>query len=269
VRLQALGQAGFVLEGEHISLAIDPYLSDAIAQGGTELGRRFVRRFPPPLSPDGLAEVEVVLITHAHDDHCDPETLVPLSMASTAVRFVGPEPVLTVLRMNGINESRLIRAQVGQPLSLGPGCYATPIPAAHYSFDLDGDGEPAYVGYIIEIDGIVCYHSGDTILFDELDDFLADQTVHIVLLPVNGRDEGREELGIIGNLEPREAFELAGKIGAQLIIPTHNDLFDINRRDIHDVYEAWEKSMPSIPMVWLPPGGEFYWDVEPPPRSSE
>ena len=75
--LWSLGQAGFILKGGSTVVCIDPYLSDAIArQGGP------ARRFPPPLDPAALTNVQWVFTTHEHEDHTDAETLAPLCSAS-------------------------------------------------------------------------------------------------------------------------------------------------------------------------------------------
>lgn len=257
VRIRALGQAGFLFEGDSVSLAVDPYLSFAIERNGTDLGRRFIRRFPPPIAPAQLSHVAGVLITHAHDDHCDPETIGLLAATAPHVRYFGPSPVLSTLRAQDIPEERLVRVRSMIPIEVGPNCTITPLPSAHYGFDTDSDGEPAYLGYIVELDGTVCYHSGDTVLYDGLSEVLGAMQIDVALLPVNGRDAQREALGITGNLEPEEAFGLAREIGATVLIPMHNDLFDINRRDSEVVESAWRRVAPELQLVVLPPGGEM------------
>src|SRR5262245_39201748 len=65
-----LGQAGYILRASQMTVAIDPYLTDSAAAKAPE----FTRLFPPPIAPEEL-RVDVVLITHAHLDHLDPETI--------------------------------------------------------------------------------------------------------------------------------------------------------------------------------------------------
>ena len=70
---------------------VDPYLSDYVERvEGPEL-RRLI---PAPFAPDTVRDADWVLITHAHIDHCDPLTAVPIAKASPQSRFLGPEPVL-------------------------------------------------------------------------------------------------------------------------------------------------------------------------------
>jgi L-ascorbate metabolism protein UlaG (beta-lactamase superfamily) len=52
----------------------------------------------------------------------------------------------------------------------------------------------------------------------------------VVLLPINGRNVLRERLlNIVGNMDEREAAELAHAVGASVIVPMHWDMFALNR----------------------------------------
>ena len=57
---------------------------------------------------------------------------------------------------------------------------------------------------------------------------LRGQRIDVALLPVNGRDAEREAAGIVGNMNAREAVELADQIGATTLVPMHWDLFEGN-----------------------------------------
>jgi L-ascorbate 6-phosphate lactonase len=45
---------------------------------------------------------------------------------------------------------------------------------------------------------------------------------------VNGRDFYREKLGLVGNMDAREAVQFAVEIGARVLVPMHWDLFTAN-----------------------------------------
>ncbi|MBI3970889.1 MAG: hypothetical protein HY332_06330 [Chloroflexi bacterium] len=47
----------------------------------------------------------------------------------------------------------------------------------------------------------------------------------MALIPINGRDWFREQRQIIGNTDYREAADLGHAIGADVIVPTHFDMF--------------------------------------------
>ena len=53
----------------------DPYLSNSCESLGQEAGFDMQRRFPPPLTPAQLVGVDLIVLTHSHQDHLDPQTL--------------------------------------------------------------------------------------------------------------------------------------------------------------------------------------------------
>ena len=83
-----LGQAGFWIEtGEH-RILIDPYLSDSLAKKSAGRKHPHKRMMPPPVDVAALPQPDIVLVTHAHTDHLDPETLAPLFARFPDLPFV-------------------------------------------------------------------------------------------------------------------------------------------------------------------------------------
>jgi L-ascorbate metabolism protein UlaG (beta-lactamase superfamily) len=85
------------------------------------------------------------------------------------------------------------------------------------------------MGYLIQCNGVTLYHAGDTLVTPELLAALAGVSLDLALLPINGRDYFREEQGLIGNLWPGEAVQLAQRLAPRVLIGMHNDLFAGNR----------------------------------------
>src|SRR5918997_6010792 len=80
-----LGQVGVAIKGPEGVLYVDPYLTDSDGEGGS-----LERTFPPPVAPAEVTNASVVLLTHDHIDHTDPDTLLPMAEASSGVRFIAP-----------------------------------------------------------------------------------------------------------------------------------------------------------------------------------
>lgn len=222
----ALGQVGYRLQFGPTVLYIDPYLSDYVEEvEGPELRRLF----PLPCAPESVRDAAWILLTHAHIDHCDPHTIGPLAEASPSCRFLGPAPVLDVLRQQGIAEGRLQLAPEGTWLQLDEAVKVTAVPAVHPTVERDGQGRVQSVGYVLEYERRRIYHAGDTSIADELIRALkALAPIDIAFIPVNERNYFRDRRGIIGNMTIREAFGLAGEIGASVLVPTHFDMFEPN-----------------------------------------
>lgn len=249
--LWSLGQAGFVLKGGETIAYIDPYLS-----GDVEAEGRPGRRFPAPLQPSAIRHAQVVFATHEHLDHTDADTVGPLMAASPQAVLVASPQGRQIALDADVPAERIIVPALGERTELG-GLAFTATPAAHYSFEVDEAGRSRWMGFVIELNGVKVYHAGDTIIFPELLDAVRGMRPDIALLPFNGRDHYRERRGIIGNLLPGEAVELALEIGAKVLIGIHNDLFAGNRVNTGALFDELDRRAPFQRCHILQPG-ELY-----------
>lgn len=190
--------------------------------------------------PSEVSDADYVLITHAHMDHCDLATLIPLSLASRQCRFVCPNEVAKLLVGGGIDRGRLIVACDGW-IELGPQARVIPVPAAHPHIETDDEGYLRYVGYVMEYEGRKLYHGGDGSPDDRVFDRLNRLgSIDVAFIPVNERNFYREKRGIVGNMSVREAFQMAADIGVKILVPTHWDMFAPNsvyREELNLLYE--------------------------------
>lgn len=232
VRLYWLGQAGFIIATDRFRILIDPYLSDSLAE--KYRGKRFEhdRMMPAPIGSSDIGPVDLVLVTHHHTDHMDPETLMPIAAANPDCRFVVPRASIEAAQERiGVGPERLIAVDAGEPVGPLPGLAVIAIRAAHETLERSAEGWHKFLGYVVEIEGVRLYHSGDTIPFDGLADEVAPFAVDLALLPVNGRRADLTAAGIAGNLTLDEACELAERIGAPDMIAHHYGLFAFNTED--------------------------------------
>lgn len=222
VGVTPLGQAGFRLCFGEVTLYIDPYLSNQVEIAE---GPDFRRKVPIWKPADQVDDADWILITHIHGDHCDLDTLIPMSLASKNARFVGTANVRSLLRANGIRDTRIVPA-ADNWLSLGPELRIRPMPAAHPEIEIDEQGDWCCVGYLFDYRGKRIYHSGDTSLNATIIESVKAYTpIDVAFLPVNERNHYRDARGIIGNMSIREAFEFASELGVELLVPMHWDMF--------------------------------------------
>jgi L-ascorbate metabolism protein UlaG (beta-lactamase superfamily) len=218
-----LGQAGFVMRADGVTVLVDAYLSDR--------PDRLVR---PPVDPGTLTDVDLILCTHEHLDHLDVPTVAAVAAASPRARVVVPAPVTD--QVAGVPADRVVGAVAHQPLA-GLPVPVVPVPARHgvdvadaYTFgeELSG-GQIRYLGYVVELGGVRVYHAGDTTWWPGQEQVVRDLGVQVALLPINGRDPVREADNVVGNLDHREAALLAAAAGVDLLVPMHWDMFAGNR----------------------------------------
>lgn len=145
-------------------------------ESGTD--RVYVDVFDGILSGDEPAG-DLVLSTHDHWDHFDPEAITALAAAdATAVVHEASDTAEV-----GVDDVRQVRA--GESLAVD-GIDVSTVPA-HNLVRMREPGEPFHpqgegVGYVLEMDGTSVYHAGDT----EPLDHMADVDVDVMLLPIGG-----------------------------------------------------------------------------------
>ncbi len=228
-----LGQAGVLMRSRAGLLAIDPYLSDSLA--AKYHGARFphVRMMPPPIAPEQLTGLNAVFCTHSHTDHMDPGTLGSMAKVNPGCRFVVPLSGRAAAEERGVPPERVITADAGESGTAGAVCWHA-VASAHEQVETDAAGRHMFLGYVIELDGLRIYHSGDCVPYPGLDAELARHQVDVAILPVNGRDMQRSAAGIPGNFTFAEAVALCRHAGIDAMLACHFGMFDFNT-----VSEVW------------------------------
>ena len=245
-----LGQEGFVIGSKGSFLAVDPYLSDYVDQNCCQFVQ-WRRNYPAPIAPEDLNMLCGILCTHSHFDHADPWTLPQLVKANPTAKLVVPAPEVARIAAYGIERAQIIPAVAGQSLVLGD-FTVTPIPAAHEELHTDPAGQYYELSYVIDDGKTRVFHGGDMCLYDGLEEWL--RNIDVAILPINGRDAERNANDIIGNMNCEEAVLLAKNIKADLLIPVHHDLYEVNKADPLEFVKAVEKNNPMQSYRFFTPG---------------
>lgn len=177
-----------------------------------------------PLCGRDLKTVDLVLASHKHSDHLDPETLGELLAASPNALLVLPASLLDHALAIGLPAHRLQGTDAGKVCERA-GFHVRAIPSAHEQIDRDDQGRHLYLGYVIETEGLRLYHSGDSLAYDGLAGALGAGPFDVLFLPVNGRDPAR---GVPGNMSAAEAVELARSVRTRYLVPHHYEMFTFN-----------------------------------------
>ncbi len=218
-----LGQSGFLLKSESVSLLIDPYLSEHLTAKYHGTPREHVRMTRAPIRGHELRPVDIVVTSHKHSDHFDPGTLPGLLAASPAAPLVVPRSLLGHAESLALDPSRLVGLSAHETWQR-PGIQVRAIPSAHEALESDEHGDPLYLGFVIDLDGLRFYHSGDTLAYDGLAEAIGSG-VDVMFLPINGRDPAR---GVPGNMTAAEAVDLANRVRPRFVVPHHYEMFTFN-----------------------------------------
>jgi L-ascorbate 6-phosphate lactonase len=200
VELSWLGQAGFVARGSATTVAFDPYLSELCRSTfGLE------RRTPAPVAPAEIG-ADVVLVSHWHEDHLDLDSA--HEFVSAGGVYIAPPSCIFRLSGKGIDASALVPIVAGQSIEFAD-VSVTAVPAVH---QVPGALTEDAVGYLLEIDGVRIYHSGDT-QYDRTMLAAGDRgAVDVALVCSNGSG---------GNMNVWEAALLAAQLRPELVVPMH------------------------------------------------
>jgi len=178
VEITWLKHDAFLLKGEGVVVAIDPYELRSVPE-----------------------KADLVLVTHDHFDHCDPNS----------VRLVAKPDAVIVAPQNAASKlGKNVRVvKVGDVLT-EKGVTVKVVPAYNVRPERQKFHPKNYggVGYLITLAGKTIYHTGDTDLIPEMDNL---GQVDIALLPVSGTYV----------MDAQEAAEAVKRIKPTHVIPMH------------------------------------------------
>lgn len=207
-----------MLEADGLTIMIDPYLSDSVEKINPQNYRRVpVNRSFFKLQPD------VMIFTHSHLDHYDPETVGHFLTADTAVTVLAPTSVWhEVRKMGGKNNFILFDRHTEWTEK---GLTFTAVKACH--------SDPYAIGVVIDDGEKKYYITGDTLYNSEIFEDVPDN-IYALFLPVNG---------VGNNMNLCDAARFAERIKAEKVVPIHIGLFDEIRGED---FSAGNKVIPEI-----------------------
>ncbi len=203
MKITWLGQAGLLFETEHHTVMVDPYLSDSVGAVNPKNHRRVaVDASVFDIHPD------IMIFTHNHLDHYDPETVSHFLTSETEITVLAPVSVWNEVRKIG-GANNYVCFNRCTEWTVDDLCFCA-VKAEHSDPDAIG-----VVIYDLE-DGKIYYITGDTLcnrtIFADLPDH-----IDVVFLPVNG---------VGNNMNMTDATRFASAIGAKYAVPLHWGLFD-------------------------------------------
>ncbi|SRR5581483_4107883 len=240
-----LGQSGFVIKYRRAILYVDPFLSESDKE----------RLTPALFRGEDVKDAGLVLSTHAHRGHLDPDTVPGILASSPQAKLVIPKSAAEHAHRIGIDYHRMVTTNADLRVEyLDDRIYA--VPSAHEQLDWTPLGGYPYLGYLIRFGRYTIYHAGDCVPYNGLADRLRPYTVTLALLPISGRRPGRR-----GNFDIAEAAQLAEEIGAEWLVPMHYDMFPSNAVDVNRFIEHMLGHRPAQRFKVFEPGE--CWAVPP------
>jgi L-ascorbate 6-phosphate lactonase len=242
-----LGQLSFTVKLGDLNIYFDPFLSDLPG-----------RNFPSLLKPEEIVDADLIFGSHDHNDHIDRAVWHQLSLSSPKAKFVIPRALEDSLSYDlEIPHERFISLNDGMSV-VDQGIKITGLAAAHEFLDQDPvTGLYPHLGYIVEGNGCVIYHSGDTCIYEGLYSKLKKwKKIDVMFIPINGRDAKRYKDNCIGNMTYQEAVDLAGSIKPGLVVPSHYEMISSNSENPQLFADYLEVKYPGV-NYWIGEHGEM------------
>lgn len=201
MKITFLGQAGLLFEKNGRKIMIDPYFSDSVGKKNPKKHRRV-----PVDDRFFHADPDVIIFTHNHLDHYDPETAEKLITKDTSITVLAPSSVWNEVRKIGGENNYVLFDRYFQWTEYGFRFSA--VKAAH--------SDSFAIGVIIDDGQKKYYITGDTLYSTEIFGDLPND-IDVVFLPCNG---------VGNNMNMTDAARFARDIGAKIAVPVHTGLFD-------------------------------------------
>ena len=208
-----LGMAGALVNSRGTIVLIDPLIT-AVNSGGqskSESGYRF--KIPLPVEAVDVPRADVVMYTHADNDHFGKMTAKTLAEKTDCI-FIAPPPVRKILKELGVEGDRIITARDFESIPAG----ATEIvvtPALHDWQEENPWRRGDCCGYLIRTPDGSIWHPGDTRLIEELQEVKDVDVLFFDVAAVNA------------HLGPAGSAKLAETSGAKIMIAYHYGTFDL------------------------------------------
>ena len=218
MKITYLGQAGFLFEKDGFKIMIDPYLSNSVEAINPKNYRRVaVDESLFDIKPD------VMVFTHNHLDHYDPETVSHYITGDSSVLVLSPKSVWDDVRKIGGNNN-YVQFNRHSEWTVN-GIRFTAVKAEH------SDITP--IGIIIDDGEKKYYITGDTLYNEEIFADIPDD-IYALFLPING---------VGNNMNKTDAARFAARINPKVVVPVHVGMFD---ELTADDFECSNKIIPEI-----------------------
>jgi len=202
MKITWLSQGSFLFQTNGIRILVDPYMSDYLEFKGLK------RMVAFPLSFEEL-KPDILVCTHDHLDHLDPETVKKIAELYPKCLIAGPESCCDHFRKLGVNKQNIMQLEWDKNFIFNK-IKITPVFAVHSA--------PHAVGLVIEADDKRVYLSGDS----EYDKKLVNEFTtecDLILICINGR---------LGNMSLDEALKVVKATKPKTALPMHYGLFAEN-----------------------------------------
>ena len=176
---------------------------EVLCHSSIRFSKKKIIYFDPFKIEENYNDADVIFITHDHYDHYSEEDIDKVVKEDTII--VVPEDLKTKLLKKGWKEENIITVRPNESYTVKNIEFKT-ISAYNVNKQFHPKGN-AWVGYLLEIEGVTYYIAGDTDITEENKKVKCD----VAFVPVGGTY----------TMDYTEASELINEIKPKVAVPTH------------------------------------------------
>lgn len=209
MKITFLGQAGLLFDLDGVRVMVDPYLSNSVEKVESKNYRR------QPIDESCFdVKPDILILTHNHLDHTDPETLEKLFSKHSGICVLASGNAWKTVRKFGGDNNYVM---------FNRGTVWTEKRIKFEAVHAEHSDEMA-VGVIISCGGSNYYITGDTLYNKKVINDI-NLPIDAVFLPINGAGN---------NMNMTDAARFAEIIKAKVAVPVHFGMFDnLNPEDFN------------------------------------
>ncbi|MFC1849787.1 MBL fold metallo-hydrolase [candidate division CSSED10-310 bacterium] len=198
MKITMLGHSTLLLEMDGKRILTDPWLTDSVFWGT-------LRHHTPVPAPREVLPLDLMIISHGHEDHCDLKTLEKLPKTLPVVIF---NRYKRIIREAGFDEVYPVKS--GDMVDIG-GIKVKATPGKHIG---------GIVTFLIQATEGKIFFGGDSELCIELEEAIKGMKPDVAVLPISGGGIGPLKF----HMDPNDAARLAAASEAKVVIPSHYNL---------------------------------------------
>ena len=240
VTLAWIGHSTVLINFFGATVLTDPVLFPRI---GIRLPRFTVgpkRLTAPALRFQELPKIDLILLSHAHFDHLDLQTLRSFDESTSVItarrtRDLFKRTNFSDVTEIGWGERRFLNTPAGE-------IAITAFPVKHWGARMQRDTYRGYNGYLIERRGRRIIFAGDTAMTENFAALRRHGPIDIAIMSI-----GAYNPWISSHSTPEQAVEMANAAGARFIVPVHHQTFRLSFEPLREPIRRFEAALSKTP----------------------
>jgi L-ascorbate metabolism protein UlaG (beta-lactamase superfamily) len=208
------------------------------------------RLVAPALTPQQLPCVDLVLLSHAHMDHLNSETLRHFPKTTRAVTAHATADLLRNTKLKGPVELKW-----GDKIQVNTSHGEVEVEAfevRHWGARWRHDSYRGYNGYILSREGKKIIFGGDTAWSESFRSLRSKGPFEMAIMPI-----GAYHPWVQSHCTPEQAVQMANDAGAKYFLPVHFKTFTLGREGVTEPMERMQEAIEAERIGWSDIGQTF------------